>query len=242
MAHRGTPKKMTTAEYRRRLSTESNTPKIMCWEAALTALKITFQPVGTGKPVSYITSLARAAGYEVSSVDLTNECDAHYPVTLAVFMHNHALAPGQFIIFTAHHAIALSDGLITDTVGDTATVKRTVTSAYELTAREDDLSQNPYRSAIRWLNSQDGMDWSRTRYWPICCAVTGIGGTIFASLKIEILDSGAVHDVGPGMRWQPSTTLSACDCADPLVFGHGCRKPVRHVTLTRRCCTGQDGH
>jgi len=124
--------KMTTADYRSRLMAVEGDP--MCWEAALAAFGIvTSHDDGFRRP-EWITSQLEKAGWEVrvkSPATLLPESD-EVPAapTLATVMPY--VTSGDWLLMTSHHVIAVRDGVVTDTTGTEATVKRRVWRACQV--------------------------------------------------------------------------------------------------------------
>ena len=127
------PPKATTAWFRSALV--NPLPKhLMCWEAALTHFGVPFTPLGKGLPAYLINDHLKKAGFTVTKVDskdIVPGIDHHTRLTLAIFFGTKP--EGDWLVYTPGHVISVRDGLVTDTVGNTATVCRRVCAAYKVT-------------------------------------------------------------------------------------------------------------
>lgn len=126
-------RKMTTVEYRNRLRDLSGvekgpTGRLKCWEAMLDAFGIT-KRTGRGEYSEVYRKYLEAEGWEVRQVKPLGP-EGVTP-TLAVFLAEHA-SSGNWIIETRGHVLAMRDGVITDTAGQSGTVAKVVTAAYEV--------------------------------------------------------------------------------------------------------------
>ena len=128
-----TVKKMTTREYRNRVQPMERFRRfegesLMCWEASLEAFGIR-ERTGKGEFTHVTLGHIKEAGYATEKVK-----DGWHPKgvtpTLAVFMASHL--EGDWIVFMPGHVAVIRDGVITDTTGKHATVKRTVIEAYQV--------------------------------------------------------------------------------------------------------------
>jgi hypothetical protein len=219
-----TLKKISTTEYRNRLTSVSHRPSIMCWEAVFETFGVSYIPEpGKGKHAGEIAHALTTQGYLVQRNWLRDVMPAvtqDSAYTLAHFTATHLA--GDWLVFTASHVIALRDGFITDTVGASKTVARRIESVYSVIRVDKPRQGNPYCAVIKWLESNEGTTWSHHTHRYIEHAARGLGGTMLASLKVEIHEDGSLGDTGLRMHWETSqiSPIMKCDCADVAVFGH----------------------
>jgi hypothetical protein len=195
MAYRGTSLKMTTAEYRSRLrSVKSGGTQ---YAVTLAALGITHEDQVHG--VSEL--LAIISAHRVTEpIDLTQLALPEFPVTLAVIMRYAADTQhlpgmsGDIVVITGYQVIVMSNGEITDSTGDTATVKRRVTAAYRVKPVHDQSSAESTRGIITWLRSPAGEQWSRGMHRQVQHSAGVSSRIAFARLK-------PLSDTGTSMHW-----------------------------------------
>ena len=130
------PAKMSTAEYQSRCRPLMDVnghdgKKPMCWEAVLDAFGV-FARSGKAEPTCVINGHMKAAGYGLEQV--ASLAPPGVTPTLAVFLAAHR--KGDYVVYMNGHVVCIRDGVITDTIGRTSTVKKKVTSAYRVTAPE----------------------------------------------------------------------------------------------------------
>lgn len=206
MAYKGTPPKMTTKEYNSRITARSFAPG-KCWEAVLKAFDVKFTPTGKRQHGEVTRQMLVSAGWKLTPVNLNAEAPGGFPVTLAVFMHNHGRhGCGDYIVSTAGHVLCVRDGEITDTAF--CSVKRLVLQAYAVTPEDSswlDMRHaparppapplvNPYADVITWLKTQEGRRWQHTVMRKI--QHTGSAGGVMAFASLKPLD-----DAGLPWRW-----------------------------------------
>lgn len=168
-----TLKKLSTAEYRSRLSPYSDVSESMCWEATLSAFGIDYEKrPSKSMLITELLSRLRSAGYVISPVALADAMpgvtqDSSY--TLAVFTRTHT--EDDWVLITPGHVITIRDGEITDTAGRHQTVARRVIFIYRVTdprrKTEDRVInplRNPYSHVITWLESPAGVRWSQNTH------------------------------------------------------------------------------
>jgi hypothetical protein len=123
--------KLTTAQFRERLAPVGE--GVMCWEAAFAALGVTLPHDKKGRSTTWIQSKLEenGIGYEwLKPSQLVPGSSEKADFTLAVVLPK--IEKGSWLVFTSGHVIAVRDGKVTDSVGESRSVKRRVEFVFKL--------------------------------------------------------------------------------------------------------------